>query len=378
VTNVIVDDLRKTYPERRGGINAVDGVSFRVEDGEFYTLLGPSGCGKTTTMRCIAGLERTDGGDVWVGGRLVSSTARGVFVPPNERDIGMVFQSYAIWPHMTVFQNVAFPLKVAGIRKGSREMRERVEEALALVRLENLGDRLATQLSGGQQQRLALARALVRRPALLLLDEPLSNLDARLREHMRSELRAIQRRLGVTTIYVTHDQVEALAMSTRIAVMHDGKIVQEATPRELFLSPADAFVADFLGNSNVIDGTVRALGDDGAVVLATAFGEVRVAAPSGGAVGDRLFVTIRPEHVRIHRERPATVGAIAARVESFAFLGELSEAQLVAGAGSLRSRVLSSTTFRAGDEVWVELPADACALIAGGETLSRAAASPTA
>src|SRR5438552_9240906 len=219
---VIVSDLVKTFADRRDRVRAVDGVSFQIEEGEFYTLLGPSGCGKTTTLRCIAGLERTDGGQIIVDGKIVSSHSPNVFVPPHKRDIVMVFQSYAIWPHMTVFENVAFPLRVSKQRVPRSEITRRVEAALALVQLEGYGGRMATQLSGGQQQRLALARALVREPKLLLLDEPLSNLDAKLREHMRAELRDIQRRLGVTTIYVTHDQIEALSMSNRIALMEQG------------------------------------------------------------------------------------------------------------------------------------------------------------
>ncbi|MGA2395110.1 MAG: ABC transporter ATP-binding protein, partial [Candidatus Lustribacter sp.] len=198
--------MYKSYTDQKRVVPAVRGVSFTIREGEFYTLLGPSGCGKTTTMRCVAGLEHSTRGEIWLAGKLVSSPDKNVFVPPNKRDIGMVFQSYAIWPHMTVFQNVAFPLNVAGIKTGSKEMRERVDEALALVEMTEYVDRFATQLSGGQQQRLALARALVRRPTLLLLDEPLSNLDARLRDTMRTELRGIQRRLGITTLYVTHDQ----------------------------------------------------------------------------------------------------------------------------------------------------------------------------
>ena len=259
---VTVNGLHKSYIAQGRPVAAVRGVSFNIREGEFYTLLGPSGCGKTTTMRCIAGLEHSTQGEIYVQGKLVSSASKNVFVPPNKRDIGMVFQSYAIWPHMTVFQNVAFPLNVAGIKTNSKEMRDRVDEALALVELEGYGDRFATQLSGGQQQRLALARAIVRRPALLLLDEPLSNLDARLRDTMRTELRALQRRLGITTLYVTHDQTEALSMSSRIAVMENGEIVQEATPRELYGAPSNAFVAEFLGVSNSIPCTVSEIGSD--------------------------------------------------------------------------------------------------------------------
>ena len=226
-----VTTLRKTFLTDRGDVRAVEDISFDVEDGRFFTLLGPSGCGKTTTLRCVAGLERPESGTIRLDDHTLSGS--GHFVPTHARDIGMVFQSYAIWPHLSVFENVAFPLRVSERAPSRAETRRLVEEALALVGLEGLEDRPAPQLSGGQQQRLALARALVRRPKLLLLDEPLSNLDAKLRERMRIELRQLQRRLGITTVYVTHDQGEALFLSHRIAVMQAGKIVQEGAPRDL-------------------------------------------------------------------------------------------------------------------------------------------------
>src|SRR5712692_7920598 len=249
-----VRDLRKTYDAGRGRVQAVQDVTFTVEDGRFYTLLGPSGCGKTTTLRCIAGLERPEGGEIAVAGVVVSNDR--TFVSPHARGIGMVFQSYAIWPHMNVFENVAYPLRVAKPRPSKAETLRAVGEALSLVGLEGLEERPAPQLSGGQQQRLALARALVRRPKLLLLDEPLSNLDAKLRERMRIELRQLQRRLRITTVYVTHDQLEALFLSHRVAVMHDGRIAQEGTPREIYQGPATGFAADFVGNATFLAGEV--------------------------------------------------------------------------------------------------------------------------
>ncbi len=358
---VTVDGLHKSYIAQGRPVAAVRGVSFNIREGEFYTLLGPSGCGKTTTMRCIAGLEHSTQGEIWVQGKLVSSAAKNIFVPPNKRDIGMVFQSYAIWPHMTVFQNVAFPLNVAGIKTNSKEMRDRVEEALALVELEGYGDRFATQLSGGQQQRLALARAIVRRPALLLLDEPLSNLDARLRDTMRTELRALQRRLGITTLYVTHDQTEALSMSSRIAVMENGEIVQEATPRELYGAPSNAFVAEFLGVSNSIPCTVTEIGSECAVE--TSFGRVRVTSSGGTNAGATGVVAIRPEHLRIHRSGGVANG-FAARIQSISFFGEQSECRVEVNGMVLRARVPSDTEFAGGDDVWLELPQPSCRLIA--------------
>jgi iron(III) transport system ATP-binding protein len=339
---VEVVDLKKIYAAGKTRVAAVDGVSFNVAAGEFYTLLGPSGCGKTTTLRALAGLERPDGGTIAIGGRIVSSSAPTVFTPPNERDIGMVFQSYAIWPHMTVFQNVAFPLKVAGLGARSAETVARVEEALALVRLDAQASRLATQLSGGQQQRLALARALVRRPPLLLLDEPLSNLDARLREQMRVELRALQRRLGITMVYVTHDQTEALSMSDRIAVMLDGRIVQAGSPGEMYRAPASAFVAEFIGSSNVLE-----------LQVAQRFGMV---APAGASPAG--FISIRPEHVRLTRSDGN--GEAGGRVESVTFLGEMTECEVTIGDRRIRSRMLSPVDLAAGDTVRVEMrPQDA-------------------
>jgi iron(III) transport system ATP-binding protein len=339
---VEVTGLEKRYADGKTSVAAVNGVSFSVQAGEFFTLLGPSGCGKTTTLRCLAGLERPSGGTITIAGRVVSLSDPPAFVAPNERDIGMVFQSYAIWPHMTVFQNVAFPLKVAGLGARSAETTARVEEALALVHLDAQASRLATQLSGGQQQRLALARALVRRPPLLLLDEPLSNLDARLREQMRLELRALQRRLGITMVYVTHDQTEALSMSDRLAVMHEGRIVQAGSPAEMYGSPASAFVAEFIGSSNVLEEAVAAR-----------FG-VSVSATSG-------FISIRPEHVRLHRHDGT--GEPGGRVESVTFLGEMTECEITIGERRLRSRMPSPVDLAVGDAVQVEMrPEHATAL----------------
>jgi iron(III) transport system ATP-binding protein len=251
-----VRGLTKIYANRfdtqAGGVRD---VSFELPTGTFFTLLGPSGCGKTTTLRCVAGLERPDAGRIAVGDRVLFDQDSGVAVPMNHRGIGMVFQSYAIWPHMTVFENVAFPLRVAKNRRYSRtEIQTLVDDALGTVGLGGYGVRPATRLSGGQQQRVALARAIVHRPELLLLDEPLSNLDASLREEMRVELRRLQKQIGVTTIYVTHDQNEALAMSDQIAVIEQGRIVQMDEPRAIYFRPASGFVASFIGSSNLFSG----------------------------------------------------------------------------------------------------------------------------
>src|SRR5690348_15226402 len=256
-----VEGLYTEYPNEKGEIvKAAQDVSFSVPEGKLFTLLGPSGCGKTTTLRSIAGLEKPRAGEIAVNDRVVFSSGKNVFVAPNRRGFGMVFQSYAIWPHMDVFRNAAFPLHVGTKHHSREEIRSKVMRVLEAVQLDHLADREATKLSGGQQQRLALARALVMEPQLLLLDEPLSNLDAKLRERMRFELKRLQRELRITTVYVTHDQSEALALSHEIAVMNEGRIQQIASPREIYERPASAFVADFVGSTNFLDGTVLGRG----------------------------------------------------------------------------------------------------------------------
>src|SRR6476661_2465714 len=239
-----------------GALKAVDSVDLAVEHGEFVTLLGPSGCGKTTTLRMVAGLERNDSGVIVIGDRVVSDAAADLFVPPDHRKLGMVFQSYAIWPHMTVFDNVAYPLSVRHVAKA--EIRARVMAALQLVEMEAYAERPAPALSGGQQQRVAIARALVFEPEVLLLDEPLSNLDARLRAQMGDEFRALQRRLGITTLYVTHDQDEAMALSDRVVLMRSGKILQVGPPEEIYQRPASRAVAAFFGSPNLLSAHVTA------------------------------------------------------------------------------------------------------------------------
>ena len=279
-----------------GPVHAVRGISIDVKAGEFYTLLGPSGCGKTTTLRSLAGLERPDGGEIAIDGETMFSSARGMSVPPYKRDIGMVFQSYAIWPHMTVFDNVAYPLSVRHAPKA--EIRDKVMKALALVEMERFADRPTPALSGGQQQRVAIARALVFEPEVLLLDEPLSNLDARLRAQMGDEFRALQRRLRITTIYVTHDQEEAMALSDRVMVMQKGRILQIGAPETVYRRPASRDVAAFFGTPNLIESRVTACrpADDG-YVLSVEDGECR--AGQAFAPGDAVMVMVRPEDITL-------------------------------------------------------------------------------
>src|SRR5712692_6088764 len=286
--------LVKTF----GAVVAVNDLSFEAKAGEFLTLLGPSGCGKTTTLRLVAGLERPDRGEVYLGGRPLSAAASGLFVPPERRGMGMVFQSYAIWPHMTVFENVAFPLRE--LRVPRVELRDRVMAILGTVGLGGLHDRPAPMLSGGQQQRVALARALVSNPEVLLLDEPLSNLDARLREEMRFELRDMQARLGITSIFVTHDQAEAMTLSDHIVVMNAGRIEQEGSPEDVYQRPSTRFVMDFLGRANHLPARI-ASGADGrcvAVVEGNSFG-LPVVDAKEWSDGQDVLVAFRPAGVEI-------------------------------------------------------------------------------
>jgi iron(III) transport system ATP-binding protein len=302
--------LVKTF----GAVVAVKDLSFEAKAGEFLTLLGPSGCGKTTTLRLVAGLERPDRGEVYVGDRALSAAGSGLFVPPERRGMGMVFQSYAIWPHMTVFENVAFPLQE--LRVPRAEIRDRVMAILGTVGLGGLHARPAPMLSGGQQQRVALARALVSNPEVLLLDEPLSNLDARLREEMRFELRDMQAKLGITSIFVTHDQAEAMTLSDRIVVMNAGSIEQEGSPEEVYQRPSTRFVMDFLGRANHLPARiVRA--DDGS--LAAEIEDIGFRLPIEDASArreDEVLLAFRPEAVeaRAAERDGAWVGVVRSSV----------------------------------------------------------------
>lgn len=361
---VRVEGLRKTFVGHQGEVHAVDGIGLDVAEGSFFTLLGPSGCGKSTTLRCIAGLETPDAGEIEVDGAVVYSSTRRSHVPPHRRDIGMVFQSYAIWPHMTVFENAAFPLRVGKQRFTSDEIEGRVKRALELVRLEGLEDRPAPFLSGGQQQRLALARALVRQPKVLLLDEPLSNLDARLREHMRLELRLLQRRIGVTAIYVTHDQLEALALSTVVAVMSDGRLMQVGPPREIYERPESHFVADFFGAINFIRGRLTPDGRAASGVVETEHGPIECYPPEGLGPGSPVLLSVRPENLSLHTERPVAMRNVwPAKVETMAFLGEFIEVQLAVGDASLRARADPQVELRAGQEVYLQFHPGRCTVL---------------
>src|SRR3954464_9293934 len=287
-----------------GSVPAVRGVSFNVLPGEQLTLLGPSGCGKTTTLRAIAGLEQPSAGEIRIDGRTVYSSAQRINLRAEKRGLSMVFQSYAIWPHMTVFENVAYGLRVR--KTEAAELAEKEHQALDMVQMRSFASRRAAQLSGGQQQRVALARAFVFQPSVLLFDEPLSNLDAKLRADMRIELRELQHRLGITSVYVTHDLEEALAMSDRIVVMRDGLIEQVGTPGDIYNHPRNAFVADFIGSANLVRGRHRGdLDADGLIALETAAGHVVYGMAHGRQAGADLTFSIRTVHLQLSAQQPA-------------------------------------------------------------------------
>jgi spermidine/putrescine ABC transporter ATP-binding subunit len=306
-------EIRKLI-KRYTAQSIVGPISFGVAAGEFVSLLGPSGCGKTTTLRCIAGFETPSDGTILLNGASIEGQ------PPNRRNIGLVFQNYALFPHLTIFENVAFGLRLR--RVGDVELKQRVGHALELVGLPDLGQRYPRQLSGGQQQRIAIARCVVLEPRILLFDEPLSNLDLKLRLTMRRELRQLQRRLGKTAIYVTHDQGEALALSDRIVVMSNGRIEQIGRPREIYERPANTFVADFIGSSNLIDAVVVQT-DAGATVVRTDPGLTLRAGPTTHAVGDRVVAMVRPERVRlVVEEESASDNRLKARIKEATYLGQ--------------------------------------------------------
>ena len=363
-----VESLSKSFAGSGQGVAAaVNGVSFGVPKGTLFTLLGPSGCGKSTTLRCIAGLERPEQGSIAVDGQTHFDAERGVFVPPDKRGIGMVFQSYAIWPHMTVYQNVAYALEVK--RTPRAQIRPRVIEALELVGLAGLAERAAPNLSGGQQQRVALARAVVGRPRLLLFDEPLSNLDAKLRERMRHEIRELQQRLGITALYVTHDQAEALAMSDTIAVMSAGRILALGAPRELYVAPGNRFVADFVGLTNIVRGRVRAPAEAGGIgEVDVAFGRLRCRCPGGLRPGEAVEVLIRPENIVASPAQPGTRENVwQAVVEHVTFLGEHQDATVRLGETRLRIRVAPWIELAGGQPIYLEMIAQRCSAIRAEE-----------
>ncbi len=362
-----VRHLRKSFATPEGVVNVIDDVDFHIAEGRCYALLGPSGCGKTTTLRCVAGLEQADGGSITLAGAVVSDADRGIQVPVHQRPIGMVFQSYAIWPHFDVFENVAYPLRVERPVVPKAEIQTRVMDVLALVGMETLAHRPASRLSGGQQQRVALARALVRRPKLLLLDEPLSNLDARLRDTMRHELSRMIQRAGVTALFVTHDQAEAFALADQVAVMERGRIVQEGPPREIYRRPRASFVATFLGAANLLQGRVTA---DGAapgqrvVTLHTRSGNQRLQLALDHAQGRDVELVIRPEDIRLSH-RPAPDGlALEGTVDYVSFLGALVEYGIDIDGTQVKVMSYGTSEIAQGQPVWLQIEGGRCAVFA--------------
>ena len=308
--------------KRFAGVTAVDRVSLEIGEGEMFTLLGPSGCGKTTLLRMIAGFYLPDEGEIRFGDRRVDR------LPPYERNIGMVFQNYALWPHMTVRQNVTYGLKLR--RLGAAEIRARLDDTLRKVNLVGLEERYPGQLSGGQQQRVALARALVLNPDILLLDEPLSNLDAKIRVQVRGEIRKLQKELGITTVYVTHDQEEALSLSDRVSVMKDGRVQQTAVPKELYERPVNRFVADFVGTNNFVSGVCREVAD-GRAVVETSLGILRGRPSDRVTTGSRCVLAIRPENIALGGD---TDNALSGRIVLAAYLGNTLRYDVEVAAGA--------------------------------------------
>jgi iron(III) transport system ATP-binding protein len=364
-------DVKVTQLNKQFGDNTVlDDVDFTIRDGEFFTLLGPSGCGKSTTLNCIAGLEEPTSGAIAVGDSTFVDTSRRILVPPEGRNLGMVFQSYALWPHKTIADNLAMPLQIRRI--GKDEQRRLIDDALDKVGLQHLRGRYPHQLSGGQQQRVALARALVYSPTVLLLDEPLSNLDAKLREQARAWLKRLQEELGITTVYVTHDQDEALALSDRIAVMSGGRMLQVGTPKEIYETPATAEVAAFVGRCNFLEASIAGVTDSGAVVSLAANGQsIDVETDQNVQVGQTVTVAIRPERLRICElddgQAQPGVNKLVADVLTVSYLGSRYEYDLKLG-----DHVVQVVCDRGGltGTVRLAVEPDACLLFREADVLS--------
>ena len=353
-----VKHLKKQF----GEVEAVKDVSFTVGSKKFVTLLGPSGCGKTTVLRCIAGIEEPDEGEISIGGDVVFSSSSGIFVPPEKRGIGMVFQSYALWPHLTVFGNIAYPLKIRRVPQD--EIRNKVKAALELVHLSGLEDRLAPNLSGGQQQRVALARALVYDPKLVLFDEPLSNLDAPLREEMRGELKQLQKNVGITAIYVTHDRAEALSLSDELIIIEKGSIMANGTPSDLLAKPPNSYAATLLAGMSVTEGKIAQVSNNGRVVFEAPFGKVNCRAV-GAEEGDKMKLCLRVDQLNLLKSPGNGTNIFGATVGGVTHGGYLVEYRILLNDQIVKVVKEPAVALAAnmGDKVYLEIPESACVLV---------------
>ncbi len=358
---ITIRNLCKNYVVDGKSFAALDHIDLTIPANRIFTLLGPSGCGKTTLLRCIVGLEMPDAGEIVIGDEVVFSSRNNISLTPEKRGLGMVFQSYAIWPHMSVFDNVAYPLQTQKVPK--EEIVNRVEKTLHFVQLDGFGGRPATKLSGGQQQRVALARALVAEPKVILFDEPLSNLDAKLREETRKELRRFLTELAITAVYVTHDRLEALSLSDNVAVMKSGKIIEIGTPWEIYFDSDRRFVADFIGRVNFIEGAVSENGEDFTLVN-SAIGQIVCEKKKDHPVGGKVTVGIRPEFIKTVRDDPGKgENTFRGKIESLVFVGDVWEAEARIGETILVLRVEPTFPVAAGDEIFLHLDRRYCTIL---------------
>jgi len=343
--------------KRFGSVEAIAGVDIHIPEGKIVTLLGPSGCGKTTTLRCLAGFEDANEGQIWIGEQLIFDSKENINLSPQKRDMGMVFQSYAVWPHMSVFENIAFPLRIRKVARSKVE--EKVMRAMKMVGIEELKDRLPSEISGGQQQRVAFARAIVYEPGVLLLDEPLSNLDAKLREQMRFEILELQRKIGITTVYVTHDQEEAMVLSDEVLVMDFGKVIQRGEPETIYFDPHNEFVADFIGKINFLGGTVANLAEGASVVKIDDGGfqsEIQ-STRTNYSEGKKVLASIRPENIQIHTSKPDhEINTWSANLIRKSFLGGMFDMVVGVKGKELRARTPFRVEAKSGSEVYIHVP----------------------
>jgi len=355
-----IKGVSKYYISEGKNIKALDKVNITIPGKKIFTLLGPSGCGKTTLLRCIVGLETPDSGEIIIGDELVWSDKKGINIPVEKRGLAMVFQTYAIWPHMDVFNNVAYPLQIQKLPR--EEIRRRVEKTLRFVKLEGFEHRPATNISGGQQQRVALARALIAEPKVILFDEPLSNLDAKLREETRKELRIFLSELKITAVYVTHDQIEALALSDIIAVMQSGKIIEIGSPRKIYFDASHRFVADFIGRANLIRATVKSH-QDNLTVVDTEMGTFKCQ-KRAFPVGSQVVLCIRPEFIYLNSGQSTNGDNIlTGKVETLLFIGEAYEGEIKIGNKILMVKIQPETLLKKGDMVNFAVRPEHCLLV---------------